>query len=162
MRFVVTRARTVAQVDRPDDLGLRAVRAPLVADCARCRALCCVGPAFARSADFPISKPAGTPCPNLGGDHRCTVHDLLLRKGFRGCVGYDCLGAGQHLVGGGVPDGAAYALLPVVRLLGELGWYLAEVLAHAAASGVHADARTAQARAGALRDDALRPSCRAR
>ncbi|HEY3438708.1 MAG TPA: pentapeptide repeat-containing protein, partial [Actinotalea sp.] len=35
----------------------------LVADCSRCAGLCCVVPAFVRSADFAITKPAQTPCP---------------------------------------------------------------------------------------------------
>lgn len=142
---------------RPDDTApagpaLRDARAHLVADCGRCRALCCVGPAFTRSADFPIAKPAGTPCPNLRADHRCSVHDTLLDRGFRGCVGYDCFGAGQHLSAtgaagraDGAADDVAHAALPAVRLLRELEWYLVEVLAHPAAAAVHAPARTALA-----------------
>ena len=39
----------------------------LRADCSRCVGLCCVAPAFARSADFAVDKPAGTPCTNLPG-----------------------------------------------------------------------------------------------
>ena len=142
------RARSVVRVTRPDDTpttgtALRDARAHLVADCSRCRALCCVGPAFTRSADFPIAKPAGTPCPNLLADHRCGIHDALLPKGFRGCVGYDCFGAGQHLSASGADDEAAHGLLAAVRLLRELEWYLLEVLARTAADGVHGRARSA-------------------
>jgi len=69
----------------------------LAADCARCVGLCCVAPAFTRSSDFPIDKPAGTPCPNLLGDHRCGVHAQLRERGFGGCVVFDCFGAGQRV-----------------------------------------------------------------
>jgi hypothetical protein len=37
-------------------------------------------------------------CPNLEGALRCGIHDRLERAGFRGCVIYDCLGAGQRVV----------------------------------------------------------------
>jgi len=60
--------------------------------------LCCVAPAFDRSDDFAIDKPADTPCPNLGGDFSCTIHSQLAGRGFRGCVVFDCLGAGQRVV----------------------------------------------------------------
>src|SRR5437588_5395696 len=69
----------------------------LRADCTRCFALCCVVPAFAKSADFAISKPAGTPCRNLLADFRCGIHDKLRPSGFPGCTVYDCFGAGQQL-----------------------------------------------------------------
>ena len=46
----------------------------LEADCSRCAALCCVVPAFARSSDFAVDKPAGTPCVHLAADHRCGIH----------------------------------------------------------------------------------------
>lgn len=69
----------------------------LSADCARCAALCCVAMAFDRGEDFAIDKPARTPCPNLGDDFRCTIHDDLDRRGFSGCARYDCLGAGQRV-----------------------------------------------------------------
>lgn len=69
----------------------------LTADCSRCCALCCVAHSFDRSAEFALSKRAHTPCPHLGGDFRCGVHDDLGGAGFRGCASYDCLGAGQHV-----------------------------------------------------------------
>jgi hypothetical protein len=114
------------------DLGLRA-------DCARCVGLCCVAPAFAASADFAIDKPAGRPCPHLGGDSRCGIHTELRPRGFPGCVVYDCFGAGQkvtQLTFGGHdwregPDMAAsmFAVFPVMRDLHELLRYLAEAVA---------------------------------
>lgn len=109
------------------------------ADCSRCSGLCCMIPAFGRSADFAIDKPAGVACPNLTGEHRCSIHDHLRASGFAGCVVYDCFGAGQQVtqvVLGGRPwshDDAtaalAAAVFPVVRFLHELLRYAAEALA---------------------------------
>jgi hypothetical protein len=106
----------------------------LEADCTQCAALCCVGPAFAKSSDFAIDKAAGRPCPNLGGDFRCTIHDALDAKGFHGCVVYDCFGAGQRITqemfGGRSwrEEPAMLAALPVVRQLHELMWLLTAAL----------------------------------
>ena len=110
----------------------------LAADCGRCVGLCCVVPAFARSVDFAIDKPARQPCPNLGGDSRCGIHTKLRTAGFRGCTVYDCFGAGQHLTqstfGGadwhGRPELAAsmFGAFPVMRELHELLWYLTAAL----------------------------------
>lgn len=114
-------------------------RAALRADCARCFALCCVAPAFTASADFALDKPAGTPCPHLGGDFRCGIHDRLRERGFPGCVVFDCFGAGQQLaqVTFGGRDWRAHpelaepvrATFPVMRSLHELLWYLTAALA---------------------------------
>jgi len=108
----------------------------LAADCARCAGLCCVVPAFTRSADFAISKPAGQPCPNLGPDSRCAIHAGLRERGFGGCAAYDCFGAGQQTVqvtfGGqdwrSSPGLAAemFAAFGVMRQLNELRWHLAQ------------------------------------
>ena len=110
----------------------------LAPDCSRCAGLCCVAPAFAKSSDFAIEKPAGRPCPNLRDDLRCGIHDRLSERGFRGCAVFDCFGAGQQLTqvtfGGqdwrSAPDLATgmFALLPVMRQLHELMWYLTEAL----------------------------------
>jgi Pentapeptide repeats (8 copies) len=110
--------------------------AELAADCARCAGLCCVVPAFTRSADFAISKPAGQPCPNLGPDSRCAIHAGLRDRGFPGCAAYDCFGAGQQTVqvtfGGrdwrSSPGLAAqmFAAFGVMRQLSELRWHLAQ------------------------------------
>lgn len=66
-------------------------------DCERCCGLCCVAPAFAASPDFALDKGPGQPCPNLASDFRCRIHDRLRAEGFRGCVAYDCFGAGQKV-----------------------------------------------------------------
>ena len=121
----------------------------LRADCGQCFALCCVVPAFARSADFAIDKPAGRPCRNLLDDFRCGIHDALRDRGFPGCTVYDCFGAGQHLAQGTFhgrdwrahPElaDAMFAAFPVMRDLHELLWYLEAALARDEARDVHAD-----------------------
>lgn len=114
----------------------------LVADCGRCVALCCVAPAFARSADFAIDKPAGRPCPNLAADHRCGIHDRLRPSGFAGCTAYDCFGAGQQTVQvtfGGRAEWSArtFRVFEVLRQLHELLWYATDALDRPAAAPVH-------------------------
>ncbi len=93
----------------------------LVADCSRCVGLCCVLLPFARSADFAFDKAAGDPCRHLAGDHRCRIHDRLLGEGMRGCVAYDCFGAGQSVTQSGRIDA-----FHVVEQVHEIAWYLAE------------------------------------
>lgn len=66
-------------------------------DCARCAALCCIALAFDRSALFAIDKPAGEPCAHLDGCGACTIHSVRAERGFRGCIQFDCLGAGQRV-----------------------------------------------------------------
>lgn len=106
----------------------------LRADCARCVGLCCVAPAFARSADFAVDKPAGTPCTHLAEDFRCAVHADLRDRGFAGCTVFDCLGAGQRVTAAfagrdwRTPEVAApmFAAFGVARQVHELLWYLDE------------------------------------
>lgn len=127
----------------------------LRADCGRCFALCCVGPAFAASIEFAITKPAGQPCPNLGADFRCTIHADLRHRGFSGCTVYDCFGAGQRVAqatfGGRdwrtYPESADLMLrvFAVMRQLHELLWYIGEALELPAATPVHADLDRARA-----------------
>jgi hypothetical protein len=111
-------------------------RSALRANCADCFALCCTAFGFQRSADFPITKPAGTPCLNLTDTFSCSIHDSLRARGFRGCTVFDCFGAGQYvsqnLFGGTSwkerPDTSAdmFSTFAVVRQLHEMLWYLVE------------------------------------
>lgn len=108
----------------------------LEAECSQCFGLCCVALPFPRSADFPVDKAGGDPCRNLLADHRCGIHDRLLEGGWRGCVTFDCFGAGQQVsqvTFGGVSwrDAPAtaptmYAVLPVMRQLHEMLAHLLE------------------------------------
>lgn len=111
-------------------------RRALRADCSQCAGLCCVAPAFARSADFAIDKPAGVPCVNLAAESRCSIHPQLRERGFGGCTVFDCFGAGQEVVQvtfagsdwrrepGLAPS--MFAVFAVMRQLKELLWYLTE------------------------------------
>ena len=121
----------------------------LAADCSRCVGLCCVAPAFAASADFAFTKPAGVACRHLAADASCTIHDRLIPSGFPGCVAYDCFGAGQRVValfGGGPRSAPMLSAYETVRQLHELLWYVADALSRPPAAPVHAaiaDARRA-------------------
>ena len=124
----------------------------LVADCSRCFGLCCVVPAFTRSTDFAVDKPAGTPCRHLVS-FRCGIHTSLRQQGFPGCTVYDCFGAGQHVAQGtfdgqdwrSAPETAAemFAVFPVMRQLHELLRYVGEALTFADASTVHGELQVA-------------------
>jgi uncharacterized protein YjbI with pentapeptide repeats len=128
-------------------------RLSLRADCERCFALCCVGPAFSAPADFAISKPAGQPCPNLQPDFRCSIHDRLRPRGFGGCAVSDCFGAGQQVAQvtfGGLdwrqaPEIAAqmFGAFTIMRQLHELLWYLTEALTMRPARPLHGELRVA-------------------
>jgi pentapeptide repeat protein len=122
----------------------------LEADCSRCAALCCVAPAFAKSSDFAIDKAPGRPCPHLGDDFLCTIHERLDDRGFHGCVVFDCFGAGQRITqetfgGRGWHDEPGMlALLPIVRQLHELMWLLTEALQLDEAKRLHVKLREAR------------------
>ena len=69
----------------------------LKSDCHNCFGLCCVALPYGKSADFPFNKDGGEPCRNLCSNNLCSIHDKLRETGFRGCVSYECFGAGQHV-----------------------------------------------------------------
>jgi uncharacterized protein YjbI with pentapeptide repeats len=120
----------------------------LQADCSRCFGLCCVVPAFAKSADFAIDKPAGQPCRHLQS-FACGIHTSLRQQGFSGCTVYDCFGAGQHVAQGTYAgndwrthpesSGEMFAVFPVMRQLHELLRYLSDALSFPDARPVHPD-----------------------
>ncbi|WP_422376358.1 hypothetical protein [Roseibium sp.] len=64
-------------------------------DCSACAALCCVVFPFDKSESFAIDKGAGEVCPNLDDCNKCRVFDGREALGFKGCITYDCFGAGQ-------------------------------------------------------------------
>lgn len=118
----------------------------LRADCGNCYGLCCVALQFSASAGFPEDKPAGKPCIKLKGDFRCSVHGDLKRLGYKGCLAYDCFGAGQRISGitfvnhdwrqnPESAEGIFNAFL-IMRQLHELLWYLMDAL------GVEKDTNT--------------------
>jgi uncharacterized protein YjbI with pentapeptide repeats len=113
-------------------------RLTMQADCENCFGLCCVALPFAASTDFAIDKDAGQPCQNLQSDFRCSIHNSLRQRGFRGCTVYDCFGAGQkvsQVTFGGrdwrqAPESAKqmFEVFPIMRQFHELLWYLTEAL----------------------------------
>lgn len=128
----------------------------LSADCSSCVGLCCVGPGFAASADFPIDKPAGTPCPHLRDDDLCAVHDRLVPLGFPGCVTFDCFGAGQFVTRRTFAgrhwrdEPRMFGALEVVRALHEIRWYLAQARRHPRAEPVWGEVDDTDARVAEL------------
>jgi hypothetical protein len=105
-------------------------RPDLVPDCGSCDALCCVATPFDASEDFAISKAAGAACPHLASDHRCTIHESRIERGFLGCTIYDCYGAGPEITrrfagcrSHQLQRDAAFMALRVVH---ELLWQLLE------------------------------------
>lgn len=126
-------------------LSSPADRSGLRASCGDCFALCCTAFGFQRSSDFPIDKPAGTPCRNLADDFSCTIHQVLRPRGFTGCTTFDCFGAGQY-VSQVLFDGTSWVDRPdskpemfrafaVARQLHEMLWYLAEAVSRSTALG---------------------------
>ncbi|WP_066254564.1 pentapeptide repeat-containing protein [Neobacillus drentensis] len=127
----------------------------LSSDCENCFGLCCVALPYAISADFAVDKEAGTPCPNLQSDYSCKIHKKLREKGFKGCVGYECFGAGQKVsqvtFGGNDwrdnPDLAKemFDVFPIMQQLHEMLCYLNEALSIEEARPIFKELRSALA-----------------
>lgn len=119
----------------------------LRADCENCFGLCCVALYFSASEGFPIDKDAGHPCPNLQPDFHCSVHNNLRNQGLKGCIAFDCFGAGQKVAqvsfGGHdwrrAPESAKqmFEVFLIMRQLHELLWYLIEALTLQQARPIH-------------------------
>ncbi len=69
----------------------------LIIDCEKCCGLCCVALYCMKSDGFPANKIAGKPCQNLMPDFRCAIHSKLVQSKMKGCLAYDCFGAGQKV-----------------------------------------------------------------
>ena len=125
----------------------------LRADCLNCFGLCCVALPFAKSADFAVDKEAGTPCSNLQSDFRCGIHKNLRNEGFRGCVGYECFGAGQkvsQVTYNGIdwrddPSLAKemFEVFPIMQQLHEMLCYLNEAIGLEEAQPISKELKTA-------------------
>lgn len=63
--------------------------------CDECSGLCCVALYFSKYDGFPADKAAGIPCSHLDNCFRCAIHKELRSKHMKGCLAYDCSGAGQ-------------------------------------------------------------------
>ncbi|WP_459764802.1 pentapeptide repeat-containing protein [Alkaliphilus crotonatoxidans] len=118
----------------------------LMADCKNCFGLCCIALYFSASEGFPVDKAPGQPCQYLQADFRCGVHEDLKNRGFTGCIGFDCIGAGQKVAQGtyrGVSwednrhSSQMFQVFLIMRQLHELLWYLAESLRLKPAQSIH-------------------------
>lgn len=111
----------------------------LQADCEKCFGLCCVALYFSAAEGFPVNKDAGKPCINLKDDFRCNVHNNLVKKGLKGCIAYDCLGAGQKVaqvtycgndwISNKDAAKEMFEVFVVMKQLHEMLWYLTEAYA---------------------------------
>lgn len=105
-------------------------------NCDKCFGLCCVALYFSKSEGFPTDKEAGKTCINLSRNFTCKVHEVLNNKGLKGCIAYDCFGAGQKIAES-TYKGESWIDNPnnrkdifnafiVMRQLYEMLWYLKE------------------------------------
>ncbi|MGC3787518.1 pentapeptide repeat-containing protein [Priestia aryabhattai] len=127
------------------------LRNSLRSDCLNCFGLCCVALPYSRSADFAFDKDGGTPCRHLNSNFSCSIHENLITTGFKGCVGYECFGAGQRVSqmiyeGNDWRDSKTRAkemfnVFPIVQQLHEMLWYLSEALEFQATKAIHKDLR---------------------
>jgi uncharacterized protein YjbI with pentapeptide repeats len=69
----------------------------LKSECEKCSGLCCTALFFSKIDGFPKDKIAGIPCVNLLENYQCKIHSQLNQKKMKGCIGYDCFGAGQQV-----------------------------------------------------------------
>lgn len=119
----------------------------LRADCENCFGLCCIALYFSASEGFPTDKEAGQPCINLQKNFRCCIHKSLRERGLKGCLAFDCFGAGQKVAqvsfGGQdwrkVPESSKqmFEVFLIMRQLHELLWYLTEALILQPARPIH-------------------------
>lgn len=106
-------------------------------DCGKCSGLCCVALYFSKYDGFPADKMAGTPCKNLDKSFGCAIHKELGKRKMKGCLAYDCCGAGQLVTSlygetnwRSKPQAASeiYDVFIKTFYLQQLLWYLSEVL----------------------------------
>lgn len=106
-------------------------------NCGNCSGLCCAALYFSRYDGFPYDKKAGEPCRCLDGNFRCLIHGELGSKKLKGCLSYDCCGAGPitaDLYPGvdwkSAPDkaGEIFDVFVKTFYLQQIQWYLTEIL----------------------------------
>ncbi|MBS7528381.1 pentapeptide repeat-containing protein [Fusibacter paucivorans] len=108
---------------------------PLQSDCLNCSGLCCVALYFSKTDGFPENKDAGKPCLYLQQDYLCKIHESLACKNMKGCIGYDCCGAGQAVTA--IYKGETWKTLPeksqeifnvfkIIFQLHQMRWFLLE------------------------------------
>lgn len=128
------------------------MRRQFQSDCANCFGLCCAALYFSASDGFPHDKEAGRPCDNLQPDFRCSVHLNLKEHGLKGCLTFECFGAGQKVAQisysgkdwRDAPQSASqmFEAFLIMRQLHELLWYLNDVLTFELTSSIHGTIKT--------------------
>ena len=91
-----------------------------------------------RTDGFPADKEAGVPCKHLNESFGCEIHQRLADKKMKGCLAYDCFGAGQKVSQICCPDinwktsperaKEVYDVFSVVVQLHQMQWYLLTAL----------------------------------
>ncbi|MGL5676802.1 MAG: pentapeptide repeat-containing protein [Cellulosilyticaceae bacterium] len=107
-------------------------------DCKNCSGLCCVALYCSKIDGFPENKDAGVPCKHLEADFKCDIHGELIEKNLRGCLNYECFGAGQKVTrmyadkGGWEQNPSQraeiYQVFLGVTQLYQMRWYLLQAL----------------------------------
>lgn len=108
----------------------------LKCNCGNCFGLCCTALFFSACDGFPQNKDAGKPCINLKQDFTCSIHNTLLKKGLKGCISYECFGAGQKIAQKTFnkiswrkdPQSASkmFDTFLIIRQIHEMLWYLVQ------------------------------------
>lgn len=121
---------------RPLSKDYRAIKSNLAINCKDCCGLCCVALYFNKTDGFPENKQAGTPCVNLSVDNTCKIYNQLNAKNLKGCINYDCFGAGQKVaqdwkIKSGLNSNQSlkrdiFKSFEMNRLLNQMLWYLIE------------------------------------
>ncbi|WP_246213135.1 pentapeptide repeat-containing protein [Aminipila butyrica] len=101
---------------------------------------------------FPANKEAGIPCQYLRPDFRCDIHTTLKSKNLRGCLAYDCFGAGQKVTQNCFPivdwksnsnhGSKIFQVFQIVFQLHQMEWYLIEALSLPAAEALESDIKS--------------------
>lgn len=79
------------------DTKYEIIQSKLKIDCDKCSGLCCVALFCAKTDGFPENKNAGVPCKYLNSNFKCDIHSSLFEMKMKGCLAYDCFGAGQKV-----------------------------------------------------------------
>lgn len=103
-------------------------------DCKNCFGICCVALYFSKFEGFPCDKVAGKACSHLNNDFGCKIHESLGEKGLKGCMTYDCFGAGQkvaQVMYQGIDwkksaKTEMFDVFLIMRQLHEMLWYLTD------------------------------------
>lgn len=125
-------------IEKEIDIKYAAQRENLKIDCEKCSGLCCVALYCTKTDGFPGNKEAGIPCKYLMSDFRCSIYSKLSEQNMRGCIAYDCFGAGQKVTQDLYPNVAwntrrekaneIFEVFLIVFQVYQMEWYLLESL----------------------------------